>query len=221
MSPMIDSVLHEKEEEINAHLRNLEVADRCLKSVSSRSMLIVSKAATIIMLYGCIESVASEAFSFLGKDIMSRKLSYLQLSDKIKEEWIKSTLSNITVHEMSHALYLKKTREMVKSAVSVVSFNENSLMTSGNVDGEVLKKHCERYGIVFDVRGLESEMAALREIREARNSLAHGNTSFYEYGRNVTLDDLKEKQRRVFTMLARFSRSFTEYIKKEGHVKGK
>lgn len=221
MSLMINNALHEKEKEINVHLRNLEIADRCLKSVSSRSMLIVSKAATIIMLYGCIESIASEAFSLLGKDIESRKLSYLQLSDKIQEEWIKSTLSSIAVHEMSHALYLKKTREIVRAAVSAVSLDEKSLLSSGNIDGEVLKKHCERCGIFFDVRGLENEMATLREIKEARNSLAHGNISFYEYGRNVTLDDLREKQRRVFAILVHFSCSFAKYIQEERHVKRK
>ena len=221
MSSVIDNMLREKEKETKAHLQNLEVADRNLRSVSSRSILIVSKAATIIMLYGCVEAVVSEAFSFLGKDIESRKLKYPQLSDKIQEEWVKSTLSYTTAHEMSHALYLRRAREIAKASVSAVSFNGRALMSSGNIDGEVLKRHCERYGIHFDIRGLEGEMSTLNEIREVRNNLAHGDISFYEYGRNITLNDLKEKQKQVFTVLTHFSCSFIKYIQEERHVKRK
>lgn len=218
--PLLESMFSEKIREIDDRLRNLEEADREADETSGRKMLIASKAATVIMLYGFVEEVASETFALLQRDIESRKLRYAQLAPKVQEAWLSHEFSYVATEEVGHSFYLRKARNILTAATSSpITFGGRGLLGSANVDGDKINKCCARYGVCFDTRDMRDEMAALTEIRESRNSLAHGDVSFYEYGRGVTVDDLRKKRDKVFAILEYLVAAMKDYINNDKHTR--
>lgn len=215
---MLAESYNKKKKELEDHFASLKASDAALKSVSSRNLLIISKAATIIMLYGCVEALIVEAFSALRSDIEKRRLTYTQLSNKVREAWIISEFSYVATKDVAHEYYIKKTRNLINSATSHITFNGN-FVSSGNINGAKLRKYCEQYGIHFDTRNITNELGVLDDLVNSRNDLAHGDVSFYECGRQITINDLVYKKNCVIKVLEQFVDSFTNYISKDKHVR--
>lgn len=219
-TPLLEMNFSEKIREIDDHLHNLEEADGETNETSGRKMLIASKAATIIMLYGFVEAVASSAFTLLQKDIESKGLKYTQLAPKVQDAWLINEFAYVKTEQVGHEFYLGKTRSILAAvSSSPVKFGGVGLLGSANVDGDKIRKCCERYGVHFDTRDMRDEMEVLAEIRESRNSLAHGDVSFYEYGRGITVDDLVKKRDKVFAILEFLVETMVDYINNEKHTK--
>lgn len=73
-------------------------------------------------------------------------------------------------------------------------------MFSGNLDArEIRNIFKNKYG--FKLNENELNAPVLKRIREGRNKLAHGNISFEEYGRDLSIPDLLSMKDKVFKFI--------------------
>ena len=83
-------------------------------------------------------------------------------------------------------------------------------MYSGNLDTREILNVLRRYGINFEQRCSE-----LKTIKDYRNKLAHGEESFEEVGRTLSVQQLQEMENRTFEYLEKMINEITKYLDEE------
>ncbi|WP_297968373.1 MAE_28990/MAE_18760 family HEPN-like nuclease [uncultured Anaerovibrio sp.] len=92
-------------------------------------------------------------------------------------------------------------------------------MFSGNLDARAIRDILERWGIYkdFHMQGEEK----LLVVKNHRNTLAHGDRSFKEIGRDYTISDLKEYTTYCYNYLIELVKQFYVYIEDERFIDNK
>jgi hypothetical protein len=170
------------------------------------------KANFLIMLYNLVEATISEGIREIYTRIERKELKYHQVTENIRNIWFDfkfgkhSDTSNIQT-------YKEKAFAIVDSVVNNnnICLNFSSRNINGNVDAKQIREICSVHGIQFtspqDCRG----GFVLKDIKDKRNELAHGLTSFTECGRNYSIDQLKSIKEETKIYLEGLINSLEEY----------
>lgn len=75
---------------------------------------------------------------------------------------------------------------------NTVRFNNNNIKLSGNADFESVLTIIQKHGININTSIIGKYSNELRIIKNTRNSLAHGGTSFIESGRDISFNDINK-----------------------------
>lgn len=174
------------------------------------------KANIILMLYNAVESTLTKSLEKIHETIKENRLKYGDLRNEIKKilavyyghSMEKS--SNI-VGEMEYVLQLADfINGNVCFEISYKELIQKYPMYSGNLDSREIIAVLKRYGIVFNDRCSE-----LKTIKDGRNKLAHGEDSFEEIGRNLTIPQLEEMANRTFEYLEKMAKAIELYLDEE------
>lgn len=79
-----------------------------------------------------------------------------------------------------------------------------------NLDTREIINVLKKYGIVYEERCSE-----LKTIKDYRNKLAHGEDSFEEVGRNLSIPQLEEMFRKTFEYLDKMLDEIERYLSDE------
>jgi hypothetical protein len=132
----------------------------------------ILKASAILLLYNLIEAGIDKVYKIIVQIINE---------------------SNLTFREVNASLQYKLTQDLTKKDLKkVIQDNDNvslaeSFKGSGNLDAKKIDEFIDSFGMKsthesgFDNSAMR---AAIREIKEQRNNLAHGNQSFNQVGRS-------------------------------------
>jgi len=181
------SVWHDyrsRAEEINIYFKFLET-----NTFTNDDVFKIMKANGFLMLYNLIESTVRNALEEIHDSLTSQNLKYDDCIDEIKTIWIdfkykkfkeksaKSILSHINsigedVISINYRLYISKLKS-------------NDI--SGNLDRQKIDLLAEKYKFKKNFRIGGSELHA---IKLRRNSLAHGEESFINVGKNYHINEM-------------------------------
>ena len=75
----------------------------------------------------------------------------------------------------------------------------------------------DTHGFSFVTRGVRGGDKLL-EVKEQRNSLAHGYKSFTECGRDATLDDLQAIKKQVISFMRQILKNIDRFIAKKKYA---
>lgn len=114
--------------------------------------------------------------------------------------------------------YTKKVETIVNNIIdeTPLIFNKNMLNINGNLNAKRIKSicdnHCIRYTVIDDDMKLEN-------IRKKRNSLAHGDESFSNCARDITVSDLENIKDTVFSFLNGIIEGMKNYCDEKQYLK--
>lgn len=154
----------------------------------------VLRASVVLSLYNIIESTISQSLTYIHDEINSSRTSYNNLTKEIRNlilvYFYRHKDKNNDVHNSLEVLH--KTVDLIRGKgcfyLPYDVMSESYQLYSGNLDAKSIRKVMLKYGIfVSDDYGRK-----LVRIKNGRNTLAHGNLSFEEYGRDVVVTALKE-----------------------------
>ena len=95
-------------------------------------------------------------------------------------------------------------------------FSKEMLNINGNLNAKKIKnicdKHCIRYRVIDDKMKLE-------EVRRERNALAHGDESFSNCARDLTISDLENIKDTIFGFLSRIIEGMKKYCDDKQYLK--
>lgn len=184
-----------------------------LPTINKTQFITSMKASVIIMLYNSVESTMTRCLNKIHETICQDRLNYEQLNDAIKviiliyyENAMKNSVNShvIAEHKLKQIEFLKG------EVVFNLTYDELAKfypMYSGNLDARQIKTILKRYGIEF-----EELCSELKTIKDNRNHLAHGEKSFEEVGRELSLPQLRSLCRKVFEYLETVIQSISEYL---------
>ena len=161
------------------------------------------KSNATIMLYNLVEATVRTTMNDYYANFNNQKLSYSDTISELKKIWIRNRSKNFNENNVSEQVF-----EMIEKIIDteyVISLDfDKDFSLSGNADVREIKSILKQHGLQYEDNILNNYGGALRTIKDMRNSLAHGNISFEDNGRKLTVDDLERYKNKTFECIEYF-----------------
>lgn len=194
------------------------------------------KAQYVFMLYTALESVVIQSIQDIFDTITLEGRKFYELNDALKRIYFKAKITNKTRHfneivsdenflKIIDTIVHKQTIEITPkedfknenpfkaSSLDMKNIKEN-IFKNFNIDESKLTNIVEKWNIKLKM----SISELLREIKKARNQLAHGEMSFQDFGKNKTIQDLKKYYTAISVFLFYYLQSIEQYIAKQSYL---
>lgn len=173
----------------------------------SNTLAQILRANGFLLLYNVIESCITLAIEEIYKDIKDKNISFDILNDGIKKEIFSNIKNNISTDNLF--------KNIQKIEFDIVSQYPTKIF-SGNIDAKKIREVAEKYGFSYttDVRQTQNG-ANLLSIKTQRNSLAHGDISFKECGKEYTIQEMNKIKEEAMCYLDQILQNIENYIAKQ------
>jgi len=176
----------------------------------------VAKASFFLMLYNCVESTVVNVFNTILRAMEEDGCRYTDLREELQLATLAAYnyRTRETESKDNRNQRLKEQSDYA-SGLSVVHLDIKSLTSSssqgsfsGSLDAREIKKLFSRIGM--DLSSLSCD--EMKKIKDCRNKLAHGECSFHDYGRELTIHYIGVSKDRTFRYLDGLIQKTDEYI---------
>ncbi|WP_295867284.1 MAE_28990/MAE_18760 family HEPN-like nuclease [uncultured Oscillibacter sp.] len=177
------------------------------------------KAGIVLMLYNAIESTMTKCLVRLHEILITKNLAFNNCNEKLRHlvavyyENARDKSAN-NHSKASHSLkfydYIVGVNTFDLSYEDISKFYP---LYSGNLDSREIIAVLEKYGIEFDER-----VSELKTIKDYRNKLAHGENSFEEIGRELTIQQIEHLKGQTFVYMEKVITEINKYIVKERYT---
>lgn len=216
------NIYEERKKEIEFYYSILVDFDKNGKNVANtidnKLFFRILKSNFLLMLYNIVEATITTGMLEIYEQLRNEKCTYSSLISEMQNIW-----RNYKVKEIYHSSYqLKSYINMVEGVVNdiinetPIIFNKNMLDINGNLNAKRIKEICDRHRIRYKV--VDDEMT-LERVRIKRNALAHGDESFSDCARDITISDLEKLKDTVFKFLTDITDGMKKYYDEKQYLK--
>ncbi len=172
------------------------------------------KSSLMVMLYNVIEFSINSTLDIIHQIITDSKLGYRDVTPHIRSVWFKyhakagsekafiKTLNEISQHIEGEKHINLEYREYIKK-VNIFS---------GNLDARKIKEVFNQYGIYIN---FDDEEKSMLKVKNNRNSLSHGDKSFTNCSRDITVEEAGKIKDCVFDYLDNVYAQVEKYLNEE------
>lgn len=209
-------IFNERKAEIDFYfdvLADFESNNDFVKTRDNVTLLLIMKSNFILMLYNLVEACVSSGMKEVIEHINEENLSYDLLIENLKKLWTEKKVTNIYQNrQFTKKQYIENVEKIVQQILNkeVICFmaERSSIIEEGNLDARKIREICKRYNITFKVR----DAKYMRDIKERRNSLAHGDRAFSS-STGLTIKILEDYKKEVFDSLTKFIEGMEKYCR--------
>lgn len=193
-------------------------------SQAKDDLLRTFRATAFLLLYNLMESTVTNAVEAIFDELDSQGVSF----DDCKQNVRAVILDNLKSISTSKALPLLS---RIATDIVAKSFRKEDVV-SGNVDAALIRGLAAEYGfhrpdvpqvwakatsrgfpvILPSGSRLSGDGSSLRTVKDHRNSLAHGNASFSDVGKDYTQEDLIRIKCEVISYLDAMLQNVSDYL---------
>ncbi|WP_152596945.1 MAE_28990/MAE_18760 family HEPN-like nuclease [Chromobacterium haemolyticum] len=172
------------------------------------------RASVVLSLYNIIESTITQTLTKIHDEINKRQVHYGNLSKEIRNllliYFYKHKQKKTNIHDSLDVIH--DTVNLIRGKghfnLPYEKMIDSYQLYSGNLDAKIIRKIMRTYGITIS----ELYGQKLQLIKNARNTLAHGNQSFEEYGRTIVIKTLEDYINDVEKFLTEVINEGKQYI---------
>jgi len=180
------------------------------------------RSTTYLLLYNLIESTVYNSVISVFDEISDKGLKYFDIVEDVQKYW----LNNLYKHDDK-----KKKETIIETIMNVAIqiFNDTIVLASneinygGSLDAQTIfataKSMRIDIGNVYRIYNKNKHGQTLKNIKQKRNWLAHGEKSFIEVGSTSSLGQLEEAKSNVFDFLSEFISAVEFYIANQQYKK--
>lgn len=172
----------------------------------------ILKANCFILLYNLIESTIVNSIKAITNSIEREKLTFEQFSDEIKRLWIQQEAKNIKNLNQTVGIITKLTDSVLKK--EFIAITVESVHISGNIDAQEIRKIAKQIGWEQTKDGRD-----LATVKNKRNSLAHGEFTFSDIGKDYTIKELIEIKDKTIQYLDNVLQKVEEFVNSKKYKK--
>lgn len=201
----------EKENEVLSFLSFIEDAQGERGSIQKSAIL---KSSLMIVLYNVVESTLTSVLSRLHEEFSKR--TYDELSSPIKLLYVR------------YYFYSRSEKNCAENLVNILGgnapfpsfadYSSRVTLFSGNVDAKKITEILKLYGMQKLQATTESRNKLLM-VKNKRNKLAHGEDSFRESCRGLTLNEIREITDAVILIMKEILDLAQAYLDGETYLK--
>jgi len=195
----------DKETTLLKHVKDGQTIEESISRDTQRILI----ANSFLILYNLIEATIRNSIVEIYDKIQEDEVTYNKLSQSLKKIWIKSKTKNLKEGNFN----INTLQSNVESIISNVIDNEIVLLTkddieiSGNIDADKIRTLAKEIG--FDKTSNGSNLVT---IKNKRNGLAHGNHTFYDVGKDFTVNDISLFKDETFLYLTDVITNIEKFI---------
>ncbi len=154
----------------------------------------ILKANALIMLYNLVESSIMGGILEIYDELKTSGYSYKDVRKEIQDIWISFKFNQVYDKTAHYNSYRDKAEEIINAILKnePLEMNRKATDISGNLDADKIRQICSDHGITYTIESGCRGGIVLEDVKNKRNQLAHGTSSFAECGRYYTIDDLKK-----------------------------
>ena len=168
------------------------------------SLSMILKANGFLLLYNLIEATIRNSINAIFDSVHSKNLTFKDLTDNLQKMWIKQEIKNIK-HEDIFSL----SKKILEN--ELLRFKAECIKIDGNIDAQKIREIAKQFGYQEAKNGRD-----LFDIKNKRNKLAHGESSFTDIGKDCTVRDLIDFKNNTKCFLDVVLKDIEDYIDKEG-----
>ncbi|UDM73549.1 MAE_28990/MAE_18760 family HEPN-like nuclease [Vagococcus fluvialis] len=188
-------------------------------SLGFREYINISKSSMQVMVYNLIESTVTSLIQNIYDVIADLNIEYNDISEVLKELWLEIKFKDAYQTDSSYNSYKKRAKFLISEIINQnsVDFNCKKIPgMNGNLDSNVVRTIYQKHGIVYSSDSkANKERGILSSIKKARNDLAHGNISFLENGRSISLTEFENNLSEIEIYLSDLTHAVENYISNE------
>ena len=170
----------------------------------------IMKSNFILMLYNIIEACIVAGMCDIFEQISNESASYDEVTNEIKTIWSNHEISKMYTSQSGKNAYQKKVQCIISYILKhePLKLDKEVLEISGNLDAKKIKELCARYKISHHA---SDKNGSLYKVKLMRNDLAHGNKSFCDCARDMTMSDLSQAKNDTLSFLAAIMKGMSKY----------
>lgn len=187
-------------------------------TIDNKLFFRILKSNFLLMLYNIVEATITTGMLEIYEQLRNEKCIYSSLISEMQNIW-----RNYKVKEIYHSSsqlksYINRVEGVVNDIINEtpIIFNKNMLDINGNLNAKRIKEICDRHRIRYKV--VDDEMT-LERVRIKRNALAHGDESFSDCARDITISDLEKLKDTVFKFLTDITDGMKKYYDEKQYLK--
>lgn len=215
-------LFNERCEEMDTFLKNS--SNLAQNNPYDRNFEHILKSNCILMQYNILESSFLELFNNLYDFLKNCDISIDSLNSSFSY-YIYSLIKrqNKNKHEQIKLRFNNNGLNFSRSTISLcfdLDEEEKKFLLNGNIDGKKIKELLQNFGI--NIEKLENlDLREIKIIKDCRQHLAHGASSFSEIGKTISWDTLKNNSstiKELFTESTLLLESFCESLHQEHSI---
>lgn len=189
--------------------------------------------------YTTLESIVMQSIQDIFDVIKQEKRSFYELNNALKKIYFKAKIIDKARHfneivsdknflkiidiiahkqtiEITPKEDFKNENPFKASSLDMKNIKEN-IFKNFNIDESKLTNIVEKWNAKLKMSISES----IREIKKARNQLAHGEISFQDFGKNRSIQDLKKYYVAISIFLFHYLQNIKQYILQQSYLESK
>jgi hypothetical protein len=158
----------------------------------SDDFLKMLKSNALLMIYNLVESSIMGGILEIYDELRSNGYAYKDVRKEIQDIWFSFKFNQVYDKSAHYNSYRDKAIEIINCILNgeTIVLDRKATDISGNLDAEKIRQICKQHGITYTIDAECKGGIVLEDVKNKRNELAHGTTSFVECGRNYSIEDL-------------------------------
>lgn len=209
------SIFEDRKNEIEFYFSVMIEIDResdNIRTIDNSRFFKISKSNFILMLYNLVEACTVNGMLEIYRNLKDDNCTYNNVIDEIKKIWSKYKISQVYGPMTAKETYQNTVEKIINDITTdnpiELELNKNTWGIAGNLDARKIKSICDKHRIRYR---LQCDGASLKQVKDKRNSLAHGYMSFSNCARDLTIDELGNIKNEVFTFLEAILEGMRQY----------
>lgn len=160
----------------------------------------ILKSNFLLMLYNLVEACIVSGMMEIYESLRNDGCSYNQVIQEIQKIWLKNKIHEIYGPATIQIAYENRVQQIIQDITinSPIILSKKALGISGNLDAKKIKDVCDKHRIRYR---LKTQGESLELVKRGRNNLAHGDVSFSDCARELTISDLENIKNEVILFL--------------------
>lgn len=160
----------------------------------------ILKSNFLLMLYNLVEACIVRGMMEIYESLRNDGCSYNQVIQEIQKIWLKNKINEIYGPTTIQIAYENRVKQIIQDITinSPIILSKKALGISGNLNAKKIKDVCDKHRIRYH---LNTKGESLELVKRERNNLAHGDVSFSDCARELTINDLESIKNEVILFL--------------------
>lgn len=161
-----------------------------LQTIDNLRFFRIMKSNFLLMLYNLVEATFTTGMLEIYEQVKQDGCSYESLIDEIQNIWRDYRIREIYKPDSGLNVYTDRVKKIIEAITqdTPLIMTKGMLNISGNLNAKQIKKICDQHKIRYRV---SDDQRKLDTVKSKRNSLAHGDESFSQCARDLTVSDLE------------------------------
>lgn len=179
-----------------------------IQTIDNGRFLKILKSNFLLMLYNLVEACVASGMMEIYEKLKNSGSSYGELISEIRAIWSNYEIGKVYSNLAGKSAYEERVQLIINHVIASqpIALNKEALGISGNLDARAIKRLCDKHRIRYVA---SDDDGCLKIVKDKRNNLAHGDESFGDCARDMSIADLEHIKDEV----SRFIRGILDGMK--------